>query len=762
MYICLFIYLFISVMKGLRLDNDEKLRNSYKHIVFNYNLSAPSYNHDIKPTVSFNTVPLILGTSSYDSDFKGVNVGLVAMSSLGNDIQTLKKNFDDLTSLTFQSYNNIDKMFHLTADGKLVRKDYPSRPTIINDSMIINHYYLDWLQSWKSYRLEIENRLTSQKPSIFKYPDILIPSFNPKPIMMKDDYVPLTKSQRKKMSIINSKIPSVTSPRTIVCHLNGRKHTWVPLDWLLASGLRDLDHLVVLTNIPRMLHKIDPAVKKFDIDTTRNCNTSDTDKNRWGDSLIYQKSCILETCRNILTYIYFLLSNRKCTTRIKITVDVSIGKTKKILIDAINLYTPDIIIVPTLKWERNSKLIDIKSNCLKDTLCVHFPIPTIVVPVKRLFQFELNLQQRFNNASFQTDNNHDIIAGTTGVSLSPQSSSIITSDESLRSVDSFTADYCYSEMTTISNNLSSCSYKNNTNNDNKNKNSSSSRRNDYDDDDDVVVVDWETVNQEQFLLDIQGLPITAQLYLVAKRYRKNMHKEISQLETDKNKMTRPDYLIQKLDSVLNNSIGGSLMINNLKDYEVSDDVDLKGFARLKRVITGGEPVCCLSPRPMTDVLAYKSNGSSNRKEVSNKNGTSVNKRGSSQIIFASDVKIQDGKKALGNLKTGRSSSNSGNPIISTTLPRKPSVNQNNNILRKVCSNDSSKSALSTKSDNSLYPKKISIFNSKKKSISTPSSRRNSNSSGKSQITLASLSSSSSSPASSGRKRNLISKIFGLK
>lgn len=759
-------------MKGLRLDNDEKLRNSYKNIFFNYNLNGLPYEHDInqdiKPTVSFNTVPLILGTSSCESDFDGVQVGHVPIPihtalpslSLGEDFQTLKKKFDNLNSLTFESYNNIDKIFHLTPNGKLVRKDYPSRPTIVNDSMIINQYYLDWLQSWKSHRLELENRLNSRKSSIFKYPGIVIPSSNPKPIIMNDDYIPLTKNQRKKMAIINSKIPSVNSPRTIICHLNGRKHTWVPLDWLLDSGLHDLDHLVVLTNIPRMLHRIDPSTKKKihnsndDINSS-NCNINNASGNLWGDSLIYEKPCILETCYNILTYIYFLLSNRKYTIRIKITIDIVIGKTKKILIDSINLYTPDIIIVPTLKWERNSRLIDIKSNYLKDNLCVNFPIPTIIVPVKRLFQFELNLQQRLNmnTSPFQTTK-HESIAGTTGVSLSPQSS-VITSDESLRSVNSFTADHCYSEMTIISNNMSSSSYKDDNNNNNNNNNGDDDNDGyDYDYD------DWKVVNQEQFLSNIQGLFITSQLYLVAKRYRQNMHEEISQLETNKNNMTRSDYLIRKLDSVLNNSIGGSLMINNLNDYKVSDDVDLKGFARLKRVITGGEPVCCMSSRPMTDVSAYKSNKLNNRTKDFNNNNAIVNKRGSSQIIFASDVKVQDGKKALGNFKIGRSSSISGKPIISVTSQKKVSINQNNNMLRKVCSNDSGKSSRSIKSDDGLYSKKTSIFNSKKKSSSTPSSRRNSDTSGKSQSTLAYLSSSSS--PSSGRKRNLIFKIFGFK
>ncbi|KAK5963672.1 uncharacterized protein PWA37_003997 [Arxiozyma heterogenica] len=764
-------------MKVLKLDNDEKLRNSYKNIVFNYNQNGPPYkcdiHQDITPTVSFNTVPLILGTSSYEADFDGVQINPLSIPtpvsapllSLKKDFKPLKKTFGNLNPLIFQSYNNIDKLFYLTPDGKLVRKDYPSRPTITNDSMVINQYYLDWLQSWRSRRLRIEDRLSYKKSCIFKYPDIVIPSFTPKPIIMKDDYIPLTKSQRKKMTILNSRIPSINSPRTIICHLNGRKHTWVPLDWLLDSGLHELDHLVVLTNIPRMLHKIDSSIKNFKTFYTTNYNNNsnsrninsindnnnnnnNASRNFWGDSLVYEKTRILETCYNILTYIYFLLSNRKDTIRIKITIDIVLGKTKKILIDSINLYTPDIIIVPTLKWERNSKLIDIKSNYLKDNLCVNFPIPTIIVPVKRLFQFELNLQQRLNinNLPFQTIKEESSMH-TTDLSLSPQSS-IVTSNESMSSVDSFAANHCYSEVTNLSNSISPLFDKNDANNNNNNY--------DYECDNN----DWKKADQKQFLSNIQELPITSQLYLVAKRYRKNMHKEIAKLDTNKNCLTRSDYLIRKLDSVVNNSIGGSLMINNLKDYEISDDVDLKGFARLKRVITGGEPICYLSPRPMTDVSAYKSNKLNNRKKVSNNNESCVNKRGASQIIFASDVKVRDGKKALGNLKTEGSSSISGKPIISVTPPERVFINENNNTLRKVYSNDSGKSSRSIKSDNGLYMKKTSLFNSKKKSISTPSSRRNSDSSGKSQSTLTSL--SSSSYPSSSWKRNLISKIFGFK
>lgn len=241
-----------------------------------------------------------------------------------------------------------------------------------------------------------------------------------------------------------------------------------------------------------------------------------------------------------------------------------------------------------------------------------------------------------------------------------------------------------------------------------------------------------------------------------------MQEEILQVEDNKNNLTRSEYLIQRLDCVLNNSLRGSLMINNFKDYEVSDSVDLKGFARLKRVLTGGEPVSYLSPRPMTDVTNYKSknNNENNKGQVVN-DDTRVKRKSTSQIMFASDVKIQDGKKALGNLKTSRSFSNSGKPITGATLKEEGSINQDNSILRKVYSNESSKSTRSIKSDNILlYPKKTSIFKSKKKSKSTPSSRRNSDSSGKSQITTSLNSSSSSSTF--GGKRKLISKLFGFK
>lgn len=703
-------------MRELRLDsnnasyNDEALRNSYKKIKFKPNLqdnqnwvNAPKKTNKQSKSVSFNTVPSILGVSSYEDNFAGLQLP----SSL--DFRKTTKKTDNVNNLTFNSYNNIDKMFIITPEGKIVRKDYPSRPTIINDAMIINKFYLNWLERWQDHKLQIDVRLTN-KSIWFKYPDIIIPTKKVKPIMMDEDYVPLTKNQKRERIVLTTKIPSVNLPRTIICHINGRKHTWVALDWLLDISLHDMDHLIILTNIPRvkMCHKSLPQ------------NQHD---NFWGDSLIYEQSHIFEIIHNILNYTHLLLS--KHNRSVKVTVDIVIGKTKKVLIDAINLYTPDLIVVPTLKWERNAKLIEHKSSYLKDNLCINFPIPVCIVPARRLYQFELNLQEKINNCK-QFDSMKTITQDDFNENDMALSSPFSSSNSSLDSINSFTADY-NSEMTTISDTFSNtCKEK-----DNKYKDQ------------------FDTLTDDQFLLDIQDLPIVSQLYLVAKRCRRHMQEEIERLENAKSHITKKQYLVGKLDCVLNTSVEGSLMINNIKGNKLSNDVDLKGFARLKRVITGGEPTYLPSPKPMTDVSGYKS--PRNKLSPLRQSRIASPKKGASQIIFASDVKIQDGRKALGNWRANRSSSSNTtsqptSPKVPAIIKRVPSTDE----IRSIHSNDSVKSTMSATSD-FLYPKRLQGFNpTTKKSTSTPSSRRGSNSSDKSQISV------------SGGKRKMISKLFGFK
>lgn len=681
--------------------NDERFRNTYKKIKFKPDVitewggTSPTARAEQSKSVSFDTVPSMLGISSYEEHFEGLKLP----SSI--DFNTKKKKIDNLNNLTFNSYNNVDKLYHITPEGKIVRKDYPSRPTIINDAMIINKFYLNWWQHWQDHKLQLEQRLNN-KNDWFKYPEIIMPITKMKPIIMDEDYVPLTKHQRKRKTILNTKIPSVNLPRTILCHINGRKHTWVSLDWWLDIALHDLDHLIILTNIPRV--KL----------CSKNVKTQNQAEDKyWGDSLIYEKSRILEICQNILTYIHLFLS--KQTKSVKITIDIVIGKTKKVFIDAINIYTPDLIIVPTLKWERNDKLIENKySSSLKDNLCIYFPIPVCIVPVKRLYQFELNLQEKINNNE-QTDSSQSYNNDPLDHDVIDFESSNSSSNSTSTSINSFTADY-NSEMTTLSDNLSS-PYKEKEN-DCKDQNLNS-------------------LNNEQFLSSIQDLPIVSQLYLVAKRFRRKMQDELGELENAKSYLTKSQFLIGNLDCVLNTSIEGSLMINNIKGNQLSDDVNLKGFARLKRVITGGEPTYSPSYKPMTDVSGYKS-PLSHRKDISSP------KKGSSQIIFASDVKVKDGKRALGNWKSNKlSSSNTTSPPI---MERVSSSDE----IRSIHSNESEKSGMSITSD-FLFPKRLPVFNSStKKSASTPSSRRNSDSNTKSKT------------SSSGGKRKMISKLFGFK
>ena len=120
----------------------------------------------------------------------------------------------------------------------------------INDALVINRAYPNWRQLWIKRKTQIDHRL-EQKHEFFNYPTILFPpnrkkwstgaastiKFNPP---LEDGFTPLTKSQKRKERVLNETVGFPNTPRTILCHISGRKHTWVALDWALQTLVQNL------------------------------------------------------------------------------------------------------------------------------------------------------------------------------------------------------------------------------------------------------------------------------------------------------------------------------------------------------------------------------------------------------------------------------------------------------------------------------------------------------------------------------------------
>lgn len=437
-----------------------------------------------KPCVSFDTVPVScpskdsLIEKQYPSyDFPGVQIPpeLYTMDEwydnesgyatndndayfIHNDYVTGPTTKSEPTTHRSRSPTRITTLkqmqskFKRTPGGKIVREDYPSRPTVNNDAMVINRAYGDWRPLWNKRRLQIDERLIDRAKH-FTHAEILFPDLrkdakNDK-IMSKaeaEEYENMTKKEKRRWLIMKKVIGYPNVPKTLLCHISGRKHTWVGLDYTIMKLAQDTDHVVILANLPS-LKKMTPVAHKHlhhhhhhhshsneqlphskSVDGTysktkyfsgkqedndvleneslgltkmksldsnsleyRNDSFSDSDYEedpRWASG--YDRVTIEDTLNDILLYISVLLS--KAPKSIKVTVEIVIGKSAQVLNDMVNVYMPDLFVMSKKKMTSEIRWHSIH---LTDKFLKHSPVPVCVVFAKPMYQFEVNLEMEF-------------------------------------------------------------------------------------------------------------------------------------------------------------------------------------------------------------------------------------------------------------------------------------------------------------------------------------------------------------------------------
>ena len=131
-------------------------------------------NEKYLPCVSFNTVPRTKASSPLDEEkreFPGVQIpGDYTMEEYYDDESgyTSDNNSDYFSGNNYSNkregsvspgrYSSpppasrrnikIGKMFKISENGKIVREDYPTTPTDINDALVISRAYANWRQLW--------------------------------------------------------------------------------------------------------------------------------------------------------------------------------------------------------------------------------------------------------------------------------------------------------------------------------------------------------------------------------------------------------------------------------------------------------------------------------------------------------------------------------------------------------------------------------------------------------------------------------------
>lgn len=647
-------------------DNDEALKNSYKQIRLYPKVAkrvTDSSKHELRksddfsPCVSFNTVPSYLGSSSLDDplgeDFPGVQIppdyslsDLFGNEKLANKLANSHQDYfshrDYMNGHKVTSplprktiHKSLADVFKVAENGKIVRVDYPSRPAIINDAFIMTKSRPQWHQMWDKKKNAFGERL-EDKSKWFQYPELLFPPPRRRStVMSADGYTPLTKEQRRKEKVIHSKVAHPTIPRTLLCHISGRAHTWVALDWTIRELAEDTDHIVVVANLPRLAGTDSDTGRTRSLGRSRSRSRIRDDPYKLQRSLSagprmddneavherfiewasgYTKETVENKVKDIFGYIEVVLPPELA---VKVTVEIVLGKTKKIMLDAINCYTPDFCIESTLKWERTDNLVVWKSIILKDVLCTKFPVPVFVVPAKRMYNFEFKMEREFSSEA-------EVTGSPTSITPSTHKTTPISEFEDLSLDRSKTEPAIFDSRDSLALNHAGTDGNDTTggesDDDSKNK-----------------------------------LTLKDRLRLARQTHRQNMMRDLSKIE-ENDKLNYGEKKIGALDGVVEETLRFSLELQNMSKQDFNGEHE--EFNKLKKIITGNTKPVPNSKRSMLDVLdTPKSDGRhrSRHRRTGSHQGSSGHsasrKPRSGQIKFAPNVNAKDGHQALGNTRT---------------------------------------------------------------------------------------------------------------
>ena len=323
------------------------------------------------------------------------------------------------------------RKFGITEEKKIVREDYPSRPSTTNDSIVISRESQEWSRFWKLRRDRYNERVDEDKfAKFFVYPEVLFKSEidaeerlhkrQAAKWMDTDGYTPISKDTKRKIMALSEVVGSTNLPRVILCRIDGRKHTWVALDWLITMFIQGVDHIVIVTNLPafRWSHR----ASKSNVSLNRHGYNSEADPRLRDDTNDgvqhnvwervyergYDRDMLKRTADKIWEYVETLLfiagANRMSDNPVKVTIEITIGKTMDTMCDMINIYTPDLIVVGNMNTESLTKW---KSQYFSDLVYSKYPIPVIEVPVLMMNAFEKALVReaarlgRFNNSNIE-------------------------------------------------------------------------------------------------------------------------------------------------------------------------------------------------------------------------------------------------------------------------------------------------------------------------------------------------------------------------
>ena len=167
--------------------------------------------------------------------------------------------------------------------------------------------------------------------------------------------------------------------RNIMCHISGRRHTWVGIDWACNQFLEDGDTLIIVAAIKNPGR----SLNRFQRRDSDLAIVSNITENKIRNSPEYAQT----VTENIMKYTLALLNPDRV---VKITVELAIGSTSDVFNDMFDLYQPSLIIIgakpgrapPTKSWA---------TKRITDRIVSSSPVPTIIVSPVNMGLYETKL-----------------------------------------------------------------------------------------------------------------------------------------------------------------------------------------------------------------------------------------------------------------------------------------------------------------------------------------------------------------------------------
>jgi len=657
---------------------DERYKTCYRRLKIEVDNEIWEQRHGFYTTgVSFDTVPTMFIDSVYDRDdceFNGIKfpfptdsnshtmltaTDMNILSTMNSDGEPFFK--DHGFSTHRDPYHGIyfEDIFVRTPAGKIVRRDYPSHRSIDNDALLVNRLHHSYYQLCDKNKQQLLKRINNSSSKYYLYPDLLslenyidmdmtatnkssidqpIPDPN-----KTEKHLQYSKNRRKK-HVLSIKYSNIPMQRTLLCHIDGRRHTWVALDYMLTTLSQPMDHLVIVTNLPA-IRQNEPLYKRKQ--TTKNMD-------QWAPG--YLRQDIDNTINNLQDYITLLIPPTK---PVKITIEVATGKTLSVLKDAINVYHPDMIIRATLKHERTKSLVGWKTYNLNDTLAGRYPVPVCLIPAKRMSQFELQLQHHFHPTEEQYKKKPFEMLISKGVFDSNDSS-----------MDSLIKTCSKLEVSNKNYNVTDDTIT-----------SKTGHIEEENDDFAISSADSKSINTSELeSTEINYNSSFNNLLNLVRHHKAQLFLKLQTIDNDAN-IGRLDKKLLELDSIVDKSTRLAIDLDN----SFTEDYD-SNIESLKKVITGGRDIT------KTKSMTEEYSGSGRRHSHPQPKGD--------KLHFSTSTKTTDGSHGLGNHKT-RSVLDS-KKIKRLSLPEETlRKTHSTDGLRKQKSNESSRSQRSTSSSGSF-------------------------------------------------------------